>query len=134
MPGASWPHTAVVAAVADDKEVAVPQEDLAGPADVIGEAAPAGVGGVMAGLFQRGGAATHRDAFALGERGAILHHLDQAAIIPHVAESEARKAPFEVPPARPRPCPCPALAPCSALCQDPCPEGVLNAPSNSSDS
>ena len=80
------------------------QEDLAGPADVIGEAAPGGVGGVMAGLFQRGGAATHRDAFALGERGAILHHLDQAAIIPHVAESEARKAPFEVQPARPLPC------------------------------
>ena len=90
------------------------QEDVAGPADVIGEAAPAGVGGVMAGLFQRGGGATHRDAFALGERGAILHHLDQAAIIPHVAESEARKAPFEVPPARPRP----ALPPCRARCPD----------------
>lgn len=64
---------------------------------MIGEAAPGGVGGVMANLFQRGGAgAPHRDAFALGERGNILHHLDQAAIIPHVAESESKKAPFEV--------------------------------------
>ena len=50
----------------------------------------------MANLFQRGASGAHRDAFALGERGNILHHLDQAAIIPHVAESESRKAPFEV--------------------------------------
>ena len=34
--------------------------------------------------------------FAVGNRAAILHHLDQAAIIPHVAESEGRKCPFEV--------------------------------------
>ncbi|CAL5229904.1 g13324 [Coccomyxa viridis] len=72
------------------------QEDLAGPADVIGEAAPGGMGGVMANLFQRGASGAHRDAFALGERGNILHHLDQAAIIPHVAEAESKKAPFEV--------------------------------------
>ena len=77
------------------------QEDLAGPADVIGEAAPGGVGGVMANLFQRGASGPHRDAFALGERGNILHHLDQAAIIPHVAESESKKAPFEEGPVRP---------------------------------
>ena len=63
---------------------------------MIGEAAPGGMGGVMANLFQRGASGAHRDAFALGERGNILHHLDQAAIIPHVAESESRKAPFEV--------------------------------------
>ena len=50
----------------------------------------------MANLFQRGASGAHRDAFALGERGNILHHLDQAAIIPHVAESESKKAPFEV--------------------------------------
>ena len=79
------------------------QEDLAGPADVIGEAAPGGVGGVMANLFQRGASGPHRDAFALGERGNILHHLDQAAIIPHVAESESRKAPFEARPCAPVP-------------------------------
>lgn len=50
----------------------------------------------MANLFQRGASGAHRDAFALGERGNILHHLDQAAIIPHVAEAESKKAPFEV--------------------------------------
>lgn len=63
---------------------------------MIGEAPGGGVGGVMANLFARGGNAAHRDAFALGERGNILHHLEQAAIIPHVAESESKKAPFEV--------------------------------------
>ncbi|KAK9908133.1 hypothetical protein WJX75_003087 [Coccomyxa subellipsoidea] len=72
------------------------QEDLAGAADVIGEAPGGGVGGVMANLFARGANAAHRDAFALGDRGNILHHLEQAAIIPHVAESESKKAPFEV--------------------------------------
>jgi hypothetical protein len=86
----------------------LPQEDVAGPSDVIGEASSSGggggVGGVVAGLFARGGgganAAAARDgsggAFALGERGNILHHLDQAAIIPHVAEAESKKAPPEV--------------------------------------
>ncbi len=82
---------------------AIAQEDLAGPADVIGEAPGAGVGGVMANLFARGANAAHRDAFALGDRGNILHHLEQAAIIPHVAESESKKAPFEVGPAHPGP-------------------------------
>ena len=39
----------------------------------------------------------HRnDAFALGERGALLHHLDQPAVIPHVAQSEGRRLPLEV--------------------------------------
>lgn len=69
---------------------------MAGPADVIGEAPSGGVGGVMANLFARGANAAHRDAFALGDRGNILHHLEQAAIIPHVAESESKKVPFEV--------------------------------------
>ena len=36
------------------------------------------------------------DAFALGERGALLHHLDQPAVIPHVAQSEGRRLPLEV--------------------------------------
>ena len=74
------------------------QQDVAGPADVIGEAAAGGVGGVVANLFARAGGGTplaRRDAFALGERGAILHHLDQAALIPHVVEAEGREAPVE---------------------------------------
>lgn len=52
----------------------------------------------MANLFARGGGAGQKkstDVFAVGERGAILHHLDQAAIIPHVAETESRKFPYE---------------------------------------
>ena len=75
------------------------QQDIAGPADVIGEAAASGLGGVVANLFARAGGSTpaaRRDAFALGDRGAILHHLDQAALIPHVVEAEGRKAPVEV--------------------------------------
>ncbi|KAK9822680.1 hypothetical protein WJX81_008329 [Elliptochloris bilobata] len=74
------------------------QQDVAGPADVIGEAAASGIGGVVANLLARAGGGTQaarRDAFALGDRGAILHHLDQAALIPHVAEAEGRKAPVE---------------------------------------
>lgn len=55
----------------------------------------------MANLFSRsaGSGATRKhsdEVFAVGDRGAILHHLDQAAIIPHVAESEHRKYPYEV--------------------------------------
>jgi len=72
---------------------------VAGPADVIGEAAAAGVGGVVANLFARAGGgvpAARRDAFALGERGAILHHLDQAPLIPHVVEAEGGRAHVEV--------------------------------------
>ena len=54
----------------------------------------------MANLFTRaGGAGLQKktaEVFAIGDRAAILHHLDQAAIIPHVAESESRKFPYEV--------------------------------------
>ena len=78
---------------------AAAQHDVAGPADVIGEAAAAGVGGVVANLFARAGGgvpAARRDAFALGERGAILHHLDQAPLIPHVVEAEGGRAHVEV--------------------------------------
>ena len=52
----------------------------------------------MMGFFQRAatGGQDRADAFALGDRGSILHHLDQPAIIPHVAESENKKFSFEV--------------------------------------
>lgn len=55
--------------------------------------------GVMANLFNRAGGPGQKktaEVFAVGDRAAILHHLDQAAIIPHVAESENRKFPYEV--------------------------------------
>ena len=42
------------------------------------------------------GIVRRNDAFALGERGALLHHLDQPAVIPHVAQSEGRRLPLEV--------------------------------------
>ncbi len=70
-----------------------------GPNNVIGEAAQTGVGGVVANLFARAttsAASSRGEAFSLGERAAILHHLDQAALIPHVAESEGKKFPYEV--------------------------------------
>ena len=49
-------------------------------------------------LFQRAatGSQERQDVFVLGDRAGILHHLDQPAIIPHVAESENRKFSFEV--------------------------------------
>ena len=51
----------------------------------------------MSSLFSKGAATpARRDIFALGDRGAILHHLDQPAIIPHVAESEGKKYTYEV--------------------------------------
>ena len=80
-------------------QLPVLQESTATASDVIGD--PSGGGkGVMANLFTRGGGAGQQkkptEAFAVGDRGAILHHLDQAAIIPHVAESENRKYPYEV--------------------------------------
>ncbi len=36
------------------------------------------------------------DAFQLGDRANVLSHLDQAAIIPHVAAAEGQKCPYEV--------------------------------------
>lgn len=73
------------------------QEVTATAGDVIGD--PSGTTkGVMANLFTRGPGQQKKTAevFAVGDRAAILHHLDQAAIIPHVAESENRKLPYEV--------------------------------------
>ena len=73
------------------------QEVTATAGDVIGD--PSGTSkGVMANLFTRGPGQQKKTAevFAVGDRGAILHHLDQAAIIPHVVESENRKIPYEV--------------------------------------
>jgi hypothetical protein len=34
--------------------------------------------------------------FELGERAAVLYQLDQPAIVPHVAEVEGKKFPYEV--------------------------------------
>ena len=74
------------------------QDDSIVASDVVGDQAPAG--GMMAAaanLFARTGASSRRaDPFALGERAAILHHLDQAALIPRVAETEGRRFPIEV--------------------------------------
>ena len=72
------------------------QEDLAGQTDVIGSADVAPTG--MMALFQRAatGSQDRQDVFVLGDRASILHHLDQPAIIPHVAESENKKFSFEV--------------------------------------
>jgi len=49
-------------------------------------------------LFQRAaaGGQDRQDVFVVGDRGSILHHLDQPATIPHVAESENKKFSFEV--------------------------------------
>ena len=72
------------------------QEDLSGQTDVIGSADVAPTG--MMALFQRAatGSQDRQDVFVLGDRASILHHLDQPAIIPHVAESENKKFSFEV--------------------------------------
>ena len=72
------------------------QEDLASQTDVVGSADQAPVG--VMGFFQRAaaGGQDRADAFALSDRASILHHLDQPAIIPHVAESENKKFTFEV--------------------------------------
>ena len=81
------------------KPLLVKQEVTASVTDVIGD--PSGTNkGVMANLFTRAGGPGQQkktaEVFAVGDRAAILHHLDQAAIIPHVAESENRKFPYEV--------------------------------------
>ncbi|KAK9838884.1 hypothetical protein WJX74_005159 [Apatococcus lobatus] len=74
------------------------QVPAAGPGDVVGSAEVA-TGGMMA-MFAKGLAAAavrdRSDAFQLGERAAVLSHLDQAAIIPHVATAEGHKFPYEV--------------------------------------
>jgi len=72
------------------------QEDLASQTDVIGSADVVPTG--MMALFQRAaaGGQDRQDVFVVGDRGSILHHLDQPATIPHVAESENKKFSFEV--------------------------------------
>jgi hypothetical protein len=35
-------------------------------------------------------------AFELGERGAVLLHVEQAPVVPHMAEAENRKLPYEL--------------------------------------
>ncbi|DBA84296.1 TPA: hypothetical protein ACH3X2_006350 [Trebouxia sp. C0005] len=72
------------------------KEDLASQTDVIGSADVVPTG--MMALFQRAaaGGQDRQDVFVVGDRGSILHHLDQPAIIPHVAESENKKFSFEL--------------------------------------
>lgn len=72
------------------------QEDLASQTDVIGSADAVPTG--MMALFQRAatGSQDRQDVFVLGDRASTLHHLDQPAIIPHVAESENKKFSYEV--------------------------------------
>ncbi|KAK9786909.1 hypothetical protein WJX73_004682 [Symbiochloris irregularis] len=74
------------------------QDNSISAGDVVGDAAP--TGGMMAAaanLFARAGASGKRtDPFVLGDRAALLHHLDQAALIPRVAETEGRRFPIEM--------------------------------------
>ncbi len=74
------------------------QDDSIVASDIMGDAAPAaGMMAAAANLFARAGANNRKaDPFVLGDRGAILHHLDQAALIPRVAETEGRRFPIEV--------------------------------------
>jgi hypothetical protein len=72
------------------------QEPGSTAADMIGspEARSAGMMGMLS--RSAGAAADKADAFVLGQRAGLLLHLDQAALIPHVVESEHRKFPYEV--------------------------------------
>ncbi len=64
------------------------------PADVLGSTEATGAAGVM-GLFGRGGADAKAELWALGERAAILLHLDAAALIPHVLPGRSGKLHIE---------------------------------------
>lgn len=64
------------------------------PTDVLGSTEATGAAGVM-GLFGRGGADAKAELWALGERAAILLHLDAAALIPHVLPSRSAKLHIE---------------------------------------
>ena len=68
------------------------------PTDVLGSTEATGAAGVM-GLFGRGGADAKAELWALGERAAILLHLDAAALIPHVLASRSSKLHLEARPA-----------------------------------
>ncbi|KXZ50200.1 hypothetical protein GPECTOR_17g837 [Gonium pectorale] len=76
------------------------QAAVAGPTDVLGapEAGASGGGGAGLGaLFGKTAVrATTEATFSLGERAAVLDQLDKPAIIPHMAEYEGRKFPYEV--------------------------------------
>ncbi len=61
---------------------------------MLGSTEATGAGGVM-GLFGRGGADAKAELWALGERAAILLHLDAAALIPHVLAARSTKLHIE---------------------------------------
>lgn len=72
------------------------QEDIATQSDMVGatEAPKAGLRAMF--TSKAAAAAARTDVFVLGTRGAILQQLDQPALIPHVAEAEGKKYPYEV--------------------------------------
>lgn len=79
------------------------QVAVAHQADVLGVPEPGassgpGGGGVLTGLFNKvAHKAVSEHVFELGDRALVLQHFsDQAAIVPHVAESEGAKFPYEV--------------------------------------
>ncbi|KAG2445494.1 hypothetical protein HXX76_000110 [Chlamydomonas incerta] len=73
------------------------QTAVAGPNDVLGAPESSGGGGGLGSLFGKGAARPTTEAtFSLGERAAVLDQLDKPAIIPHMAEYEGRKFPYEV--------------------------------------
>ncbi len=74
-----------------------PQDPGPAPADVLGSTEATGAAGVM-GLFGRGGADAKAELWALGERAAILLHLDAAALIPHVLPGRSGKLHIEARP------------------------------------
>lgn len=65
--------------------------------------------------------------FELGDRVAVLTQVDQQAIIPHMAEVEGKKFPYEVRPFAPDACIMP-LAACSEVC--PCCRGCHFCPAS----
>ncbi|KAG2482867.1 hypothetical protein HYH03_018212 [Edaphochlamys debaryana] len=74
------------------------QASVAGAGDVLGAPESGAGGGGLGGLFGGKSAArpTTEATFSLGDRAAVLDQLDKPAIIPHMAEYEGRKFPYEV--------------------------------------
>ncbi|GLC44043.1 hypothetical protein PLESTB_000222700 [Pleodorina starrii] len=73
------------------------QAAVAGSADVLGAPEGGGGGAGITALFGKAAArATTEATFSLGERAAVLDQLDKPAIIPHQAEHDGQKFPYEV--------------------------------------
>jgi len=74
------------------------QAVVAQQSDVLGIAEnPGGGGSMLGGLFSKNTArATTEAVFELGDRVHILDEADKPAIIPHMAEAEGRRFPYEV--------------------------------------